>query len=281
MFWPGSEAEIHGIRPTYWRRFDGSLPASARVAQVLEWLALPESERPSFITLYFDDVDHAGHDYGPGTPQLRAAAAVVDGSLGTLLAGIERLGLQGRTTVAVSSDHGMASLSPSRVILLDDYIDPAAVEVLESGGFLALAPIDASPAGVEAIDSRLRHAHPHLRVFTQETIPARLHYTGNPRIAPIVGVADPGWTVTTRALRQGRVADGHAAVQAGSHGFDPASTVMHATFVTAGPDVRSGLVVPSLENVHLYNFLCAVLRIEPAPNDGDPERVSAWIRRSP
>src|SRR5262245_35840001 len=50
MFWPGSEVEIRGVRPTYWKPFDSKLPSEARTAQALEWLGLPESERPSVVT---------------------------------------------------------------------------------------------------------------------------------------------------------------------------------------------------------------------------------------
>jgi alkaline phosphatase D len=61
MFWPGSEAPIGGLRPTFWRRYDEGVPNAARVAQVLEWLALPIDQQPAIITLYFSDVDTAGH----------------------------------------------------------------------------------------------------------------------------------------------------------------------------------------------------------------------------
>ena len=64
MFWPGSEAAIHGHRPDYWRPFDDSVSADQRVDQVLAWLDLPPATRPRFLTLYFDAVDHAGHKHG-------------------------------------------------------------------------------------------------------------------------------------------------------------------------------------------------------------------------
>jgi len=278
MFWPGTEAEIRGVRPSYYRAFDGKLPASARTAQVLEWLALPQGQRPSFITLYFDDVDHAGHDHGPDSVELRRAVATLDRALGTLAAGVRRLGLDAQTTLIVTSDHGMAPVSESRSILLDDYIDVSTVDVIESGGFLALAPRQ----GVELMPlyQRLRNAHPRLRVYTRDEVPSRLHYSNNPRIAPIIGIPDTGWTVATRAARQRRHDDGRAP-QAATHGFDPADTIMHAIFVAAGPELRRGLVVEPFENVDLYNFMCAVLRITPAPNDGQPARAAAWFQRSP
>src|SRR3954471_2074766 len=65
MYWPGSEAAIGGVRPPYWRAYDKSLPTLDRVTQALTWLALPAAERPSFVSLYFEEVDTAGHDFGP------------------------------------------------------------------------------------------------------------------------------------------------------------------------------------------------------------------------
>jgi predicted AlkP superfamily pyrophosphatase or phosphodiesterase len=93
MFWPGSEAAITGVRPTDWKPFDDNFPNKDRVAQVLKWLSLPEAERPSFITLYFSDVDDAGHTYGPDAWETLDAAEKLDAELGTLLAGIEARGL--------------------------------------------------------------------------------------------------------------------------------------------------------------------------------------------
>jgi len=280
MFWPGSMAAIGGVRPGDWLPFDGTVSAAQRTAQVLNWLRRPDAERPSFVTLYFDDVDHAGHDFGPDSDELRRAVETLDRQLGVLVGGIHDMGLDERATVVVVSDHGMAGLSSDRRILLDDYIDVKAVDVLEANGFLALAPRDSSPDSVAAIYKRLHGAHRRLRVFTPETMPARLHYRDNPRIAPILGIPDAGWAVTTRARLQRRLDDGREP-EAGAHGFDPDDRVMHAMFAAAGPEVRRGLVVPTVYNIDVYDFICAVLRLTPAPNDGKPERASEWLRRSP
>src|SRR3954451_23677027 len=78
MYWPGSEAAIGGVRPTYWRGYDKSLATLDRVTQALTWLALPASERPSFVSLYFEEVDTAGHDFGPVSPELARPAAHLD-----------------------------------------------------------------------------------------------------------------------------------------------------------------------------------------------------------
>ena len=40
-FWVGSEADVQGIRPSYYKTYDGSVANGERVDQVLDWLRLP------------------------------------------------------------------------------------------------------------------------------------------------------------------------------------------------------------------------------------------------
>jgi predicted AlkP superfamily pyrophosphatase or phosphodiesterase len=273
MFWPGSEVEIGGVRPTYWFPFDDSKPSQERVDQVLRWLALPDAERPSFITLYFSDVDHAGHDYGPESQQVLQAARRLDEQLGSLVSGIQRLDLLARTTIAVVSDHGMAQVDESRVIFLDDYLDPARVSIVQWSPVLALNP----RAGDEqAVYSALKGKHPSMRVFLREETPPAFHYRTSPRIPPVLAVADEGWTITSHARLQEDHARGRK--MGGAHGYDPAAPSMRALFVAAGPRLRPGLRVGMIENVHLYELFCAILGLSPAPNDGDAAVTRAWLR---
>ena len=269
MFWPGSEAPIAGVRPTEWRPYDQKVPNAERVTQALTWLALPDAERPSLVSLYFEEVDTAGHDFGIGSRELTAAARHLDQALGRLVAGIRRLGLADRTTIVVVSDHGMTRLSRQRIIFLDDLIDPATMDVTEWGATLSLTPRDGD---VEAAYRRLHGKHPRMAIYKRDEVPLHLHYRSHPRIPPIIGVPDTGWTVTTRQ----RVAEKD--LSAGAHGYDTRTPAMGALFVAAGPALRRGLVVAPFENIHVYNLLCAILKIIPAPNDGDPAVIRGFLR---
>ncbi|MDB5420237.1 MAG: phosphodiesterase, partial [Brevundimonas sp.] len=69
MFWPGSEADVRGVRPSLYAVFDQAMPGDARVNRLLSWLDLPAEgakgqRRPDIATLYFDVVDTAGHNRG-------------------------------------------------------------------------------------------------------------------------------------------------------------------------------------------------------------------------
>jgi predicted AlkP superfamily pyrophosphatase or phosphodiesterase len=269
MFWPGSDYEIAGDRPTFWHPFDESLTNEARVDQILAWLRLPEPERPSFMTLYFEEVDTASHDFGPDSPRLSAAALSVDAAIARLIAGIDALKLTSRVNVVVVSDHGMATTSRDRTIYLDDYVDLSTIEVIYWSPILGVSPLRGS---VDDLYNRLRGKHPSLQVFTNVGLPPRYRLAGHPRNPPVVGLADDGWTITSRA-RAARGAD----APGGNHGYDPMHQSMHGLFIAAGPSFRSGHSVPRFENVHVYELLCRALGIRPEPNDGDPNVTASLL----
>ena len=110
MFWPGSETVIGGRQATYWMPYDDGMPHARRVEQVLEWLRLPDGRRPSFVTVYFSEVDSVGHREGPDSQAVRDAVLDVDRAIGSLVAGVQAAGLSDRVHYVVVSDHGMAAV---------------------------------------------------------------------------------------------------------------------------------------------------------------------------
>ena len=269
-FWPGSEAEIRGVRPTYWVPYDGSIPGETRVRQVLEWLDLPDSLRPRFLTLYFSEVDHAGHEHGPDALEVAEAVQRVDGYLRLLVDGLRARGLLDRVNVLIVSDHGMTATSRERAIFLDDYIALDDVQVVNWSPVLMLTP---RPGRFEIVLQALREAHPHLHVYRKAELPAHLHFGTHPRIPPIVGLADEGWTITTRT----RFEQQPDRFPMGMHGYDPTLPSMHGILIAHGPAFAHGRVVPPVENIHLYTLMCRLLGITPAPNDGSPEATELLL----
>ncbi|MFM8441375.1 MAG: ectonucleotide pyrophosphatase/phosphodiesterase, partial [Acidobacteriota bacterium] len=87
-FFVGSEAPISGVRPKYWRSYNGGVPPQLRVDTVLGWLDLPVNERPTLITMYFSDTDDAGHEFGPDSAEAKYAVTNVDGYIARLEAGL-------------------------------------------------------------------------------------------------------------------------------------------------------------------------------------------------
>jgi len=274
MFWPGDDVVIGGRRPSDWLRFDDAYPHEARVDRVLEWFARAPAERPALAMLYFSLVDVASHDSGPDAPQALAAAAAADRLVGRLVTGLERLGLGGGVNLVVVSDHGMAETRLDRVVVLDDLIDPAAVDVLETGPMLRVARRAASGLSESAILDTLRGAHPRLSVYAAAELPAAFHARGSGRLPPVLGLADEGWQVLTRAERDRWAARGGG--PRGDHGYAPSLPSMHGLFVASGPDILRGPRPAPFPSVHLYALFCRLLRIFPGRHDGDP-RVTAGL----
>jgi len=270
LFWPGSEAPIQGILPHHWLPYDGSMTHQARIDWILDRLSTGGPERVRFATLYFDDVDVAGHQFGPGSTEVAEAIARVDSSIGLLLASLRDRG-RDDVNVIVVSDHGMSRVSQDRIIFLDDYIDPDSVRVVDWSPVLALWP---DSTHEDAVYQALKGGHPHLHVYRRHEIPVELGFGTHPRVAPIIGLADPGWSITARDYyeRNSERFDG------GSHGYDQRSDEMRALFVAAGPGFKSGMVVPAFPNVDVYELIMALLGLPPSPGDGDLVRAKAMLQ---
>ncbi|PKU23856.1 ectonucleotide pyrophosphatase/phosphodiesterase [Telmatospirillum siberiense] len=274
MFWPGSDVAIHGVRPSLWKPYDGTVAPERRVDGVLEWLDLPEGQRPDFITLYFEQADEAGHAGGPDSMAVDEALGRIDGALGRLFDGLRRRNLFERVNLLIVSDHGMAATAAERVVFLDDLADPADVHVLTTG---AVTELRALPGREAAVESRLLMPREHVACWRKADIPVALHYGANSRVPPFVCLAEPGWLVTSRRAMAEMQAKGRA-FGAGAHGYDPADPAMAALFVAHGPAFRSGVRQPAFDNVELYSLLCRLLNVPPEPNDGQADRLLGILR---
>ena len=257
MFWPGSEAEISGVRPSHWSVFDQSMSGDARVDQVLAWLDLSGDRRPDFATLYFDIVDTAGHHHGPAAAETTEAVASVDASMGRLIEGLEARGLSDRTTLVVVSDHGMAATSPERAIYLDDIIDVEALQIVHAGAFAGFNPV---PGREDEVRAALIRRHPHMACFDKADLPERLAYGRHPRVPAIICLPETGWLVATR--------DWPVRGPGGAHGYDNAAPEMAALFIAHGPRVRPGVTLTHVDSVDVQPLLARLLGIDAPQGDG-------------
>jgi predicted AlkP superfamily pyrophosphatase or phosphodiesterase len=271
MFWVGSEAPVGGMQPRYWREFDDTVPGSQRVAQVLAWLDLPVPQRPAFITLYLNEVDTFGHWYGPDSMQVRDAIVRTDAQLGTLVDGLRARNLLAGANIVVVSDHGMASTTRSRTIVVDDYVSLDDIEIADINPTLGVTPRSGRENDVFRA---LVGAHPNLKMYRREETPPHWHFREQPRVPPITGVADEGWVVL---LRRNIEEYWKRSPDAGQHGYDPRTVSMRGLFVAAGPAFRQG-TVPAFENVSVYDVLAAILGVTPSANDGDPAIARQLLR---
>ena len=269
IFWVGSETTINGIKPTYQVPFDATWSNRKRVEKALELLDLPPSERPFFLTIYFNNVDDACHDFGTSSDEVKKAIRDADQDIGFLLAGLKTRNLLEKVDILVVSDHGHADLSPDRVIYLDDYLDLDLVQVVD---WNPVAEINPAEETEEEIYDQLVHANPHWTVYHRDEIPRRYHYRGDRNLPKIIAVADEGWAITSHRTVKPEYISGS------THGFDNHLLSMGATFIAHGPDFKSGFKMPPFANIHIYELLTHLLDLAPAPNDGSLDSVKVMLR---
>jgi predicted AlkP superfamily pyrophosphatase or phosphodiesterase len=277
-FWVGSEVEIDGVRPSFWKPYQQNKNYAERVEEVLQWLALPEKQRPRLITLYFSAVDTAAHNFGVDTAQERAAVALVDKHIGDLLLGLKKLGLEQRSNIVVVADHGMVNLSDQRVINIDSLVDLSSFVVSDWSDTRASvhAPflnLFATPELVDAAYKKLHKAHPKMQVFRRGNFPTNYHFDHPQRGPNLMLLADTGWSIyASRDKREPQplVKSGRSVA---THGYDNQDPLMHATFIANGPAFKKKLQARPFDNIEVYGLLACALKIKPADTDGHVKNV--------
>ena len=109
-FWPGSEALINGLYPTYFLKYDAGYSQISRMEHLLRWLELPVSSRPHLLMSYLDVVDRAGHQGGTKGPHMDEAIRQVDEAIAFLMKKLEERNLLDKLNIIILSDHGMQDI---------------------------------------------------------------------------------------------------------------------------------------------------------------------------
>ena len=169
----------------------------------------------------------------------------------------------------------MAETSTNRVVVLDDYISPDDVEVIDINPTLGLFP---KAGREEAVYRALVNAHPRLKVYWRAETPEHWHYRDHPRIPPIVGVADEGWQVLPRATLRQRIERGRPAPGASTATTRATRSRCMASSSRQGPAFKSGVVLPPFQNIHVYDALARASASTPAKNDGDPAVARTMLK---
>jgi hypothetical protein len=148
-------------------------------------------------------------------------------------------------------------------------MDVSRVRIEANGPYGGVRPLGSSlTAAMLAAEIRAK-APPQVHVYVRDEVPAHLHFRRGDRIPPVVLLCDDGWNIE----RKENWATRRATYNRGSHGWDPATRDMGTIFVAAGPAFRRGHVIDEVDNVDVYNLLCATLNLKPAPNEGTERLV--------
>uniref|UniRef100_A0A914V1P5 Uncharacterized protein n=1 Tax=Plectus sambesii TaxID=2011161 RepID=A0A914V1P5_9BILA len=188
-FWPGSDKNISGSYPTYYKNYNGSVPFNERVNQTVQWLLLPADKRPAFLGLYFDQPDENGHQFGPDSNQ------VVDSMINLLLQQLNNNQLMHCLNIIIVSDHGMQAQN-HQVIAMNQYFDTTQTQIFEGPvGRVMINP----NAGIDQSTIHEAFRCKNSSVFRSYTSgldsPRRIHYTRNRRIGQVIVDSNAGYYV--------------------------------------------------------------------------------------
>lgn len=267
-FFVGSEAPVQGVRPSYYFPYDGNVPNLTRISKVFEWLQLPETERPRLITLYFSDMDNAGHRYGPNNDEkLKASLGRLDYELGALFEGLKSFDLD--INIILVSDHGMAEVPKGKLINLDKLTEGIDARVVNNGALahLHLAKPEQKAEVIKILEERRGN-------FKIEDVTSQVSYKDISRFPNRIGdlliLPELGYYL---ADERGifRYQNNSAMLKTdvfGEHGYSPEYQEMHGIFYANGPLIKEGLKIDRFENIHIYPLICQILGL-PVPTEID------------
>ena len=264
FFWPGSD--IDKRNPSYFKKYDSKIPYGARIDTVLKWLQLPEKQRPHLVTLYFDEPDHTGHNFGPLSAETKKAVIKMDSIMGALSHRLDQLEIGKKINLIIVSDHGMANISNDKKVAVLDYLKP------EWLGYKAVVnPIMSlqAKAGCQDSIAKALKKVPHIKFWKSTEVPKRLHYGTNPRVHDFVIEAKKGYSLVSKESQN---------IKGGTHGYDNNEKDMHAIFYAKGPAFKVDKTVKTFQNVSVYPLIAHILGLQIGEIDGKFSDVKSMLR---
>jgi len=261
-FWVGSETDWRGARQHYrMAPFDGEVPESAKVDQMLAWIDLPAGERPGLIMAYWHGADTVGHRRGPDSPDIVKQIYDQDAQLVRLLDGIDARNLWQDTTVLLVSDHGMSALHENFDVTgyLAEHGFPA--RVFGGPGLVQIFFDD--PKLIDGAYTLLSAQKP-FEVYRGTDLPERFHLRHPSRTGDLIVVSDPSLPLTylqwwERAIYA--VMGPIAGVYPGGHGFDPNLPEMGAIMLAMGRGVPQGARIGPVQMIDIAPTIARLLGI--------------------
>jgi predicted AlkP superfamily pyrophosphatase or phosphodiesterase len=263
-FWVASEADIQGVRPSYYYVYNEVTPIAQRIQSVKDWLSLPAENRPHFITFYLPEVDHDAHEFGPEDPRVKKSVQFVDQAIRDLQAALDPLKLP--INYVFVSDHGMMKVDNKNTMGLPAEIDTAAFRVPSGDALLHVHAKDSSR--ITSTYEALRK-NQNFDTYLMSETPEHWHYRSTDdrynRLGAMLLVPK-----LPRVFNLSRYPTNQ-----GKHGFDNHLPEMQASFQAWGPALKRGKRIPPFENVDVYPLVAYMLGLayDPSAIDG---RLDTW-----
>ncbi|XP_077000080.1 ectonucleotide pyrophosphatase/phosphodiesterase family member 3 isoform X2 [Tamandua tetradactyla] len=264
-FWPGSDVAVNGFFPSLYKMYNKSIPYEERIFTLFKWLDLSKAERPTFYTIYVEQPDSAGHESGPVSANVVQALQSVDDAFGMLMEGLKLRNLHNCVNIILLADHGMDQTYCDKIEFMTDYFPQVNFYMYQGPAARIRSrniPQDFYTFNYEEIVRNLscRKLDQHFKPYLTPDLPKRLHYANNVRIEKVHLLVDRQWL----AVRS----KPYTSCGGGNHGYNNEFKSMEAIFLAHGPSFKEKTEVEPFENIEVYNLMCDLLHIQPAPNNG-------------
>ncbi len=269
-FWPGSE--VHKAHPTYFKKFDKTIPREQRIEGIINWLKLPEKERPHLLLLYFCDTDTKGHHFGPDSKELNDAVKFLDNKIAYLQKRLKEIDMFNKINLIILSDHGMTKISNDRIVDLSPIIEKYGIEYSGSSPVVSLYP--KNEIEKKAVMNELKDKERGFTVYSKNSVPGYYHYTEYKLLGDILLVAEKGYTIILKQkARRFRL------TKKGNHGYDNHLLDMQGIFLAHGPAFKRKYITGQLRNIDIFPLVCRIMKVsQPQKIDGNINCIDFILR---
>ncbi|MCD1116000.1 alkaline phosphatase family protein [Chryseobacterium turcicum] len=272
--WVGSASDAGGMRPTYYYPYHEEFKPSEKIDKVINWLKLPEDKRPHFISLYFPEVDGAGHRFGPETKETETSVHLIDEAIGNLVKKVNELGLKNVNFIFVS-DHGMIKVDKGNPLEIPQILfDKTRFDYYNSQTLLRVYVKNSDE--VKSVYKELKaNKTEDYEVYLDKKLPKYLHFGTKDdrynRIGQILLLPKAPKIFLERDKR----------TSIGKHGYNPRVVPeMKATFFAWGPEFKNNLVIDEFENINVYPLVAEILGLKMnEPIDGKLKVLKETLKK--
>ena len=260
-----------GVRPSYYLNFDNEFPDEKRIDQVIAWLKLPPEQRPHFITLYYSELDHAGHDSAPTAPK-PAPPCIKSTAHRQAQAPTRRTPPAHRSHRRLRSRHGEVQ---GAWIDLDKYAD---LTNFNTDGPISTPKDPQKPKPPPKRPTTSSRKPTAASSSTAVKVPAALHFNQNPREGDPVIIPTGPYLIRAHAPKRSASNRPPPGRQPRLRSRDDEDYARH--LLRQRPRHSSRLNLKPFENVNVYPLLAQILGLDAPKVDGSFNVLSGRLLES-
>lgn len=237
--------------------------------------------RPNLLMFHLLSTDASNHAYGPRSTGSHVAFGYADQLVGRLLDGIREAGLEDKTTLVITTDHGFKKVSkiilPNVFLRKEGLLETAGTRVVRSeawtqvqGGMAFVFVND--PARKAVLLPRLRTAFSALEGVDRVLDGARGPDLGmptpdqNPGMGDLILFAKNGYAFQAPSLGEHEIIDPVGYL--GTHGYPASDPELDGVLIASGYGIRKGARLPRVSNLDVAPTLSRLLQIPSPGNEG-------------